>query len=334
MNLKTLLNRRRADPPICYISPYMDNPCSLGQLVSAELRCSSPAAVKDIFGDAYLLQHNRLYKNVRQTALAHGYKFKQKDKILGELPKLLMLRILHEKKIISYAPTKKMVRNSIKGPFKSFSAWKFITNFYTDLANISLHEGAHAMAHSVTRELARANKKVKSPQGERMVFLQLALEESFANTIEFSGFCLNRTPEAEFFYLINSIIGFIGDEAEEVRTLAKITPPYEFVRAAFLCFVFHHFQFDELGAAQLNLIKKYSAVPKTAFIRRLFKATAFNRQGVAASESTYLQFCGIKLPFAKILELDVTRELERNPSILSSYDLVLRAAVEGIKSFE
>ena len=41
------------------------------------------AAVKDIFGDAYLLQHNRLYKNVRQTALAHGYKFKQKDKIFS-----------------------------------------------------------------------------------------------------------------------------------------------------------------------------------------------------------------------------------------------------------
>ena len=267
---------------------------TLGRFVRAKMRYSSPAAVPAIFGDAFLLHHNRMYKNVRKMALAHGYQFRQKDKIPGELPKLLMLRVLHEKKIISYTPTKKMFKNSIKGPLNSFPAWTFIAKFHTDLANVSLHEGAHAMAHSATKDLARTIRKVDPTERARTIFMLQALEESFANTIEFTGFCLNRTPEAELIYIINSNIAFVGGEAKEVRTLAKMTQPCNFVRAAFLCFIFHHFQFDALRTPQLNLIKRYSASPSSTFIRRLFRATAFNRQGVEASESTYLRFCGIK----------------------------------------
>ena len=177
----------------------------LSTLLDSHLAFSSDAgALKECFGDGYLLSKNRLYARVREATLEAGFRYsKQIDDFYLALP-LSQLDSVIVRREIPYL-NNVGVLESIESKIPKLTLWDDISDNLK--GNHVFHESCHAVAQSWSRGFNGTREK--SPLVDKV--LLLLLEESFANTCELLAIVDAHDQIHRVFFELNSFVYMLDD---------------------------------------------------------------------------------------------------------------------------
>lgn len=180
-------------------------------------------ALRSVFGDVYLYQNFHLFRNVRNTALAMGYRYTN-DR--GDDYEALPFTKLED---LLGAKTIPIVHNRLA---VETVAEKVPDATWLDIADgfrrcFAFHESCHAIA----RETLRPSTKERESAQERV--LRVMLEESFANTCELFGMRDCQDLLGLAFYEANSYTA-LWETKDLLDEVAMTSPTFLFVLLNYL----------------------------------------------------------------------------------------------------
>ncbi|HEX4924053.1 MAG TPA: hypothetical protein VFV50_08205, partial [Bdellovibrionales bacterium] len=148
---------------------------TVDELIKAHESKAGETPLNDVFGDGYLYAENRVYRNIRDKAVALGFEYTADDFCDYNVCSLAALpEILNARKI-------PFLKNA--GVFRKMSAKGLGNAAVSELPNIRpnylLHESAHGIAHATYPWPAG-----ESSAGERERVLSIMLAEAYANAVE------------------------------------------------------------------------------------------------------------------------------------------------------
>lgn len=178
-------------------------------------------------GDGFLLEHNPVFRAIREESLRAGFRFSPKrfhdyDVLpLTQLPRILRARVV---------PYRDNVRPLVEVERRAPGAldWDQIPKLRP---NHVFHESAHGLARAITkRHLGRV-------RGERDTALQLLLEESFANAVESLANAYADSPMHNEFLYKNSYIMEKPATREKLRRALARHPVETVLKTLILSFL-------------------------------------------------------------------------------------------------
>ncbi len=152
----------------------------LKDLLTAHGNQKDSTALNDNLGDAYLMNHNWVYRQVREQALILGLRFTSNrfhdyDALsLTQLPKIL------KEKTIPYCDNVRPLREIEKQAPGVFS-WSEVPPLR---ANYLLHETAHVIVHQLRIKFLGKDSKQRGQKSDEQRVLSVLIEEAFANACE------------------------------------------------------------------------------------------------------------------------------------------------------
>jgi hypothetical protein len=188
----------------------------LSTLLDAHRTFSTEAgALKESFGDGYLLNKNRVYSKVRAKSLASGFHFSNQ---VGESYLALSLSQLDSimaKKQIPYLNNVRVLEE-IESKIPKLTVWDDISDNLK--GNHVFHESCHAVAKTMSKEFAAA----VAPGSVENKVLLLLLEESFANACELVAIADADDQIHRVFYELNSYVFMLDDRANLAAAIKEI----------------------------------------------------------------------------------------------------------------
>ncbi|MBX3040179.1 MAG: hypothetical protein KF789_05650 [Bdellovibrionaceae bacterium] len=173
---------------------------NLAPLLQAHRQSAADGLSRNL-GDGYLMQHNAIYRRVREEALKAGYAFEANaDPAYEAFPLLQLSRIL-KNRVLPYTDNVTV--------FESLSPEQLAAISTADLeGNLKRNFLFHESVHGVVRDLSlKILGPIPSPkQSEQDFLLRILLEESCANTCELIGAMDADDKTHRAFYEINSYI--------------------------------------------------------------------------------------------------------------------------------
>lgn len=212
---------------------------NLNTLLEVHLKKSTVNALKDSLGDGYLLEKNRIYRNIRHQTLELGFQISQDyHNAYTVLPLAQLEELLTNKKIVYFDNVSVLVDLVKKN---SAIDWEDLSEALKK--NYIFHESCHAVARSVSNQLQTflAEEKI----------LQFFLEESFANTCELMALVDCDDTIHRVFYKQNSYTSLFEERTHLKNTIQLVgeKPLFKFL---LLCYLHSHFLFDRLDEKSFN----------------------------------------------------------------------------------
>ncbi len=214
---------------------------NLNTLLEAHTKRSTPPALQDNLGDGYLLEKNRLYRNIRYQALDVGFEISPDYNNPYTVLPLAQLEELLEKKKIIYFDNVSIITDLAKK--NTAIVWEDLSEGLKK--NYIFHESCHAVARSVSTQLQTFPTEDK--------IIQFFLEESFANTCELLALVDCDVTIHKIFYKQNSYTSLFEERTHLKNTIQLVgeEPLFKFL---LLCYLHSHFLFERLDEKSFNSI--------------------------------------------------------------------------------
>lgn len=270
----------------------------------------------DNFGDGFLAQNNRLYGQIRATALAAGYRFSSEPNGAYQALPFSQLEKILASKCIPYTNNVTVIENLV-GQLKDDIVWDDISDGLKK--NFVFHEGCHAVA----RSFANSNKLLDSKQKT----LRILMEESFANTCELLAVADAEDSTHRIFFELNSYTTLFEEKTNIKNAIrnSSFVIVFKMMWLAYLHSNYLHEQLDEkqwqrcltfagaasLPAPQIKALKALSKIAFTLDSRFRWVTTRF-----------HLKLNGISVNMNELLSFDLLSQ-EALPEFLNSACRVL-----------
>ncbi len=287
-----------------------------------------PAGVlPDCVGDAYLYEHNPVYRRIRDAALASGYRFtSEQARDYFAFPLVSLQTILAEKRIPYRANLAGLTQLEDSRPcFFELADLKL----NRPAPNYLLHESAHAVAFDA---LFGRPASVTDALADRDRLVSVILGEAYAMTTEYFAACCVSGPLHDWFFSINSYRHRIpGKKAiGELVSEYGLKPIAWTVLAAFL---YDNFLVEKMSMRRLNSILAFSPLTSDIELSReqrnklrwaLANIMVMNREFVQDTSKIFLTMLGYPREIKRILRPD--------PLELAAKDAAAQAGIEKILS--
>lgn len=281
--------------------------------------------LKDAFGDAYLLNQNLIYRNLRDLALKRGYKFTEADRDYLLMPLVQLSEILREKSI-PYRNEVRLLKKLAKSMPPNFDIFEMPV-----LPNSNhFHESAHCVA-----EQALALSTDDSRKGK---ILNTILAESFANATEALSYALVNDETHLFFLERNNYIYFTAEMLEILRTLGRENNLRSLFKFIFISYVYSNFLYETLSdqdffdACALFTPEMKISARKAKHFRRLFQHGLDLSPGFRLlTTQFYFKSLGYAGSVERILDFDFIQYMKKKPIYFKIIDEMAHLAVNGVQ---
>lgn len=167
----------------------------------------------DILGDAFLMQENRIYRNIKNQALMMGCRYSEAWPQYLSLPFHELNKIVSEKNI-PFVPNARMMQE-----IENKRANIFTTEQLQMPESYHLHEAAHVIADGLFQ-----NTELKSHEEK---ILKAILCESFANTVDALA-CVYATTEMHQYFLVHNC--YMNPDKEDLEAMSRLIERIGFQR--------------------------------------------------------------------------------------------------------
>ena len=209
----------------------------LSKLLNLHLADADSVVLEQNFGDAFLCQHNKVYRNIRLKALNLGFTYShEQNDAYQALPLSQLSEILLTKKIPFLDNVG--VLKKIEKIMPDQTEWHELSQNLRK--NFLLHESCHAVARELAGPL---------PAGD--FGLKMLIEESFANTCELLGVVDAGDSAHRIFYEWNSYTALFESRNNIKAALDEIGKE-EFFKLIFFGYLHSNFLFDRFDDLQFN----------------------------------------------------------------------------------
>jgi hypothetical protein len=269
-------------------------------------------ALKDAVADTWLLEHNPFYASVRQKVLSLGYTFSSKDQHayislpIGQIQKILTTKTIPY--LANYEGYKSLIDDS-----KTELHFSEIPEMR---ANYTLHEGAHAIAYEIAKDLQLDYFKNPNLKNLRAMLLQ----ESFANATEQFANAFVKTSEDVVANHFNSWIHPTTKERQKTTQAVDTLGERLTFSAILLGFVFANFMYkkwsekDIKWCLQFLEVKSPTDVSKKQIIFLLQLGQYLSENFRTDTLEFQLKFLGAKVTSKDLLKVSVPALFEDKTS--------------------
>lgn len=212
---------------------------NLNTLLEAHIKRSPINALKDNLGDGYLLEKNRLYRNIRHHVLDAGFQLNQDyHNPYTVLPLAQLEELLTNKEIVYFNNVSVLTSLAKKN---DLIIWEDLSDILKK--NYIFHESCHAIARSVSDRIQAFPEKDK--------LIQFFLEESFANTCELMALVDCDDVIHRIFYKHNSYTSLF-EERTHLKNTIHLVGEEQLFKFLMLCYLYSHFLFNRLDEKSFN----------------------------------------------------------------------------------
>ncbi|HVK61743.1 MAG TPA: hypothetical protein VM432_09350 [Bdellovibrionales bacterium] len=270
--------------------------------------------IPESFGDGFLMEHNSVFRRVRDAALKHGYRFTNERNDAYETFPLLQLDSLLQQKRIPYSNN--------TAAFATLSAQATDALSWADLdgnlkKNFVFHEGAHAIARSIADNALGPIARGQSVEAQREFALRMLVEESCANTAELLGVSETADQAHRIFYEMNSYVCEFESRTNLKNALTEIGGPTvaKFMILAYLHANLLRESIDERSFKSITTIaSKDDLNPAKLKTLRALGKIAFNLSERFRVQTTgfHLRLAGVTTPPEELFDFDYLDAIQRN----------------------
>jgi hypothetical protein len=277
------------------------------------------------WGDGFLLNHNRIYRNIRKSAAANGYHFSDAANANYQALPFSQLENILSKKIIPYFDNVTILDQLVKQV--PGSSWEDLSGGLKK--NYIFHESCHAVARSAALEILKIPVAPFGVESLRQRTLQILLEESFANTCELIAVVDAQDAAHRIFYEWNSYTSLFEERSNIKQLMAEVGGEIVF-RFLHLCYLHANFlvvkldqkQFDQCITIATGRSRKVLEAKHVKGLKALAKiGFTLDLEFRTVTTRFHLQLNGFKIDQAKLLEFDFLTSMmaeEKFSSFLSS----------------
>ncbi len=193
----------------------------------------------DILGDAFLINENRIYRNVKATALQIGCRYTEAWPQYLSLPFHELNKIIVSKNI-PYVPSARMLQE-----IENQRPNVLTTAQLQPPESYHLHEAAHVIADSLFAKTLLQTKEEK--------ILKAILCESFANTVDALA-CVYATSEMHQYFLVHNC--YMNPDKEDLDAMLSLIERLGFKRTVMLVLIgYLHSNFMRQEFSQQNILE-------------------------------------------------------------------------------
>lgn len=285
----------------------------LGRLLEFHQNNLTDLGLSKSLGDSFLLQHNPVFRSVRNTANELGFRYiDQMDSKYLALP-LSQLETVLESKSIPYFDNVSVLFD-IESKIKNVTTWDDITD------NLKKNHVFHESCHGIARSAAEGIFKDELPSDRQI--LRLLIEESFANSCELLGIVAVEDTAHRIFYELNSYIFMFDDRTQLKRLISEIGYPAT-IRFLIFCYLFSNFLHEKMNESdfqELIKILKLQAHPtSTHKILRSVAKIAFelNPRFRWVTTTFYLRLAGLSISTTELNKIEFLKIMTGDPRFLT-----------------
>ncbi|MFN7904813.1 MAG: hypothetical protein ACK5P5_06470 [Pseudobdellovibrionaceae bacterium] len=222
----------------------MKESMKLTQLLNLHYKFKA-GSLTEVFGDGFLLEHNRIYRGIRQQVLDRSFSFtgENNDFYLAlPLSQLDDLLSTHQIPYFKNVP----VIEQINSKLPSGIDWEEIVE------NLKKNHLFHESCHGIARSFLPESKNLSA----RHQILFRLIEESFANSCELLAVVDAEDRAHRIFFELNSYIVMFNAKSDLKRTISKIglKPVTRFIILSYIC---SNFLQPELSEKQFDRLLKF-----------------------------------------------------------------------------
>lgn len=179
----------------------------IGRLLEINSRYPHRHAFQDCVGDQYLYARNRVFKRIRDYALACGISYMRSGSSLWhdyQVCPLFCLNVMLEEKSVPIVDNESSMKRLLERAGPSFAVTgKFLTKVLR--RNYLLHESSHYIAHCLT-SVAAPSKDADQACQSRYSIAAALVGEAFATVAERIAWSLGDNPAHILLFNLNSYV--------------------------------------------------------------------------------------------------------------------------------
>lgn len=282
----------------------------ISQLLAKDQCAHLSEALKENFGDAFLIQNNSIYAKIRKLTLKSGFQFSfEKNNDYDILP-LTQLEALFAASKIPYLCNRRVL-SELEKQYPNKIYWDDIMDGFKK--NHLFHESCHVVA----RRILQIHKQKFENLVEFRV-LKMLLEESFSNTCELLAVIDVGDSAHRIFFEWNSYICMFDDRTnlkkfhdEGLGSLLFNFMLFSYLHANFLCDGINERAFHQV----LQMIPGAQDIdPRQKKFLRSFSKIAFqlNPRFREVTTGLHLKLQGVNTPLRQALDFDFMKIIENN----------------------
>lgn len=266
-----------------------------------------------ILGDSFLVQHNKVYRHIRQKTLELGFTYSDKaseDYLafpMGQLENFL------QQKTIPYTnnamPLENLNRRAVG------LNWDHIVDNLKP--NYVFHESCHAVARSIV------SQSLKDTDHFHLKMTKTLLEESFANCCEFFAIAEAHDQVHLMFLELNSYFNVFEDRTILKKTIEKNGASGVF-KFMLLCYLHSNFLNESLHEKDFKKIfhlVQFKNEPELKALKGLSQnAFALNPRFRYATTEMYLRLSGLDIAVQEALNFDYFHFIATNHNLQTCID--------------
>lgn len=274
-------------------------------LLNKHAEHSLPGELPQILGDSFLLQHNKVYRQVRRQTLDLGFSFSDQfhpDYIafpMGQLENIL------SEKVIPFVNNVEVLK-SLNQRSSASLEWDHVVDNLKP--NYVFHESCHAIARSVTIKSTNLNEHLAV----------LLIEESFANTCEFFAIADAQDHTHRLFLEVNSYFTVFEDRTHLKKMIEKngAVSVFKFMLLCYLHSNFLNERLDDQDFKKILALTKLENAPELKVLKTLAEnAFALNPRFRYATTEMYLRLNGLDIRVEDALDFDHFALIESNQNL-------------------
>ena len=222
------------------------------KLLELHKNANVPEALLKNFGDGFLIQNNRIFKNIRKAALGRKFKFSGEfNPEYLSLP-LGQLETILKNKVIPYTDNVTALEK-LALQLKDSVSIEDITDGFK--RNYVFHEACHAVLRSEATATLNFKEDLKTLAGQRQKCFEMLLEESFSNTCELLAIIDVKDQAHKIFFEMNSYTFLFEYRSQFAKAMDDMGEDFIF-QFFVVTYLFSNFLHNSLSVEQINKIIK------------------------------------------------------------------------------
>jgi hypothetical protein len=306
----------------------------LRELLDAHDRSLRADSIEANIGDGFLFEHNSLFRNLREAAVAAGASFSTRDDLgYHTCPHIALPDVLGSR-TITLGPTAHVLRKIERARPGLFT----LPELPFIKPNFILHESAHFVADLALPQVHRDGQR--KGNRERAVLLIL-LAESYATACEILANLYANTPiHAAFsdFNVQRSVLDVEDYRKTVLRSVEAIGFPLTF-KMVCLSYLFWNFGYDRLTPKGISQLMEFSgsslpAAKSTARTVQRLSDYCFqmNRKFRTQTADFYFKFLGFTHDIENLVDFNFLKLLNGDARIRESWEDLVDLADRGSSS--
>lgn len=278
----------------------------ISKLLEEHLRANHPSGISHNLGDSYLCQQNKIYRNIRETALKQGCKYSCEPSSANQAYQALPLSQLNailESKTIPYLDNVSVIKQ-LEAQIPGVTQWDDISDNLRK--NFLFHESCHAVARALSIGLKTEDR-----------VLNMLLEESFANTCELLAVMDANELAHRVFYDRNSYTALF-EEKTNLKNLQKEIGEEIFTKLIFFGYLHSNYSFSNMDENHLNRVLKLVtqqmfSLKQIKTIKAILKICfTLDSRFKEVTTRFYMRLNAINIDYNKLCDLDYFESFEKH----------------------